>query len=784
VGGVAIPSHKPKLEEKHWIPEMELKIQKIWEEEKLFKFNVDSPKPKFSIDTPPPYASGKWHMGAAIHYSQIDMIARTMRMKGYETFFPFGIDRNGLPVEVQAEKHYGVNMFDVPREKFIEMCKNFLDQAENDILSIAKRLGLSADFNNVYRTDSDLWRAVTQKTFIDAWKAGLVYEDLKPNNYCPRCRTTLADAEVEYEERETTLVYLKFHLEDGEELIIATTRPELLPACEALIFNPSDERYTALEGRYAFTPLGKKVPIHKHHYAKPEFGTGLVMVCSYGDRADVEVFRDLGLRPTVIIDENGRMTEKAGKYKGMTVEEAKEAMTRDLEEKGFVVKKERIVQRAPKCWRCGTTIEIIAMKEYYLKQKEFVEAIRKLAKEMKFHPDWSVQYLENWIDSIKTDWPISRRRYYGTEVPIWYCKSCGMPVLPPSGRYYKPWKEDPPFEKCPYCGSNEGFEGEKRVFDTWMDSSISPLVYNGYGWNKHLFEKLGSSSLRPQGKDIVRTWLFYTLLRVYQILKEPAFEHVWLSGLGLDPTGRAMHRHLGNVIYPWPFLEKYGADAVRMFGAMEAHHGSDYRISEDRIEGAFKFLQKLWNVARFISTFPVPEEQPSLTPTDLWILGETNKLIRAARKGYDVFDFFDPAVNIRHFVWEIFAPHYLEMIKHRAYGGEVSKEKQLAAWWTLHQVLQVILKLAAPIIPHITDFIWRKIYGGSVHTQLFPEPNLEWETKYANYGESIMNFNSMIWKEKKARNLPLTAPIGAEIPEELAPFKEDLIKLHNITTND
>lgn len=759
---------------------MELEIQRIWEEEDLFRFNANSPKPKFSIDTPPPYASGRWHMGAAIHYSQIDMVARTMRMKGYEIFFPFGIDRNGLPVEVQAERHYGVNMFDVPREKFIEMCKKFLDEAENDILSIAKRLGISADFKNLYRTDSDRWRSVTQKTFIQAWKAGLVYEDYKPNNYCPRCKTTLADAEVEYEESDSLLVYLRFKVEDREEVIVATTRPELLAACEALIFNPKDDRYSHLEGKYAITPLGKRVPIHKHHYAKPEFGTGMVMVCSYGDKADVEVFRDLNLRPTIIIDENGRMAEKAGKYKGMTVEEARKAIIKDLKDEGYLVKEERIRRRVPKCWRCGTPIEIITMKEYYLKQKEFIEKIRELAKKIKFHPDWAYQYLENWMNSIKTDWPVSRRRYYGTEIPIWYCKSCKKPVLPEGSRYYRPWKEEAPFENCPHCGSKKGFEGEKRVFDTWMDSSITPLVYNGYGWNDELFKKLGSSSLRPQGKDIVRTWLFYTLLRVYHITKKPAFKHIWISGLGLDPTGRAMHRHLGNVIYPWLFLERYGADAIRMFGATEAHHGSDYRISEERIQGAFKFLQKLWNVARFISAFPEPEKAPFLTPTDLWILGEANKLIRESIRGYDDFDFFYPSVSVRRFVWEVFAPHYIEMVKHRAYGSDVPEESKLAAWWTLHQVLRIVLKLAAPIIPHITDFIWRKLYEGSVHKQLFPEPNPDWETEYAEFGGSIMSFNSSIWKKKKAQNLPLTAPIRVKVPEELAPFKEDLIRLHNI----
>jgi valyl-tRNA synthetase len=772
---------EPKLKEKHWSPEMELQIQRIWNEERIYKFDPNTEKPTFSIDTPPPYASGKWHIAAAIHYSQIDMIARTMRMMGYEVYFPLGIDRNGLPVEVETEKRYKIRMFEYPREEFIKLCREFLDEAEQDIVSITKRLGISFTTEQYFQTDSELWRMVTQATFIDAWNKGFIYEDYRPNVYCPRCRTTLADAEVEYSEIPTKLVYLRFGVEGSDEKVtIATTRPELLPACRAVIYNPDDSRYRWLRGKRVVTPLGDIVPVLEHPYADPEFGTGLVMVCSYGDKMDVQLFRELGLDPRIVVDEDGLMNEAAGRYKGLTISEARQRIVEDLGREGFLERVEDIIHRTPVCWRCKTPLEIIPMREYYLKQVDFIKELENYLNTVRFYPEWSSNYWREWLRSISSDWPISRRRYYATEIPVWYCKKCGKPVLPSPGKYYRPWKDEPPFDKCPHCGSSEGFEGETRVFDTWFDSSISPLVYNGYLWNDDIFKKLGPSDLRPQGKDIVRTWLHYTFLRVHQILGRQAFKHVWLSGMGLDAQGRAMHKSLGNVIYPWPLFEKYGADAVRFFGAAEAHHGSDLRISERKIEGAYKFLQKLWNVARFISQFEEPEGRVDLQPADLWILGRLNRAIERALNGYRNFDFFDPANEVRSFVWDVFAPHYIELVKERAYSiGDEGEAK--SARWTLHQVLRAVLKLSAPIIPHITDYIWRQIYGGSVHLERLPEPRDEYYTDYLKLGEALMEFNSSVWRMRKEKNLSMREPIKVEIPEELSPFKSDLVRLHKIS---
>ncbi len=773
---------EPKLKEKRWNPKKEEELIEIWEKEGLYKFNEDSKKQIFAVDTPPPYASGSPHMGFAIHYSQIDMIARYMRMKGYEVLFPMGIDRNGLPVEVQAEKEFKVNMWETPREKFLELCRRLLDKYEREILELSRRLGISAnslDPREVYRTDSPDYRKLTQATFIKLYKRGLIYKAERPNNWCPRCRTTIADAEVEYKETETLLVYIKFKIkETGEDLIIATTRPELLAACRAVIVHPDDGRYKHLHNKTAIVPIyNHEIPIIPHKEANPEFGTGAVMICSYGDYTDVRLFRELKLRPVKLITPEGKLSEKAGKYKGLSVVEARKAIIDDLKKMGLVVKIEKIVHKVPVCWRCKTPLEFIPMEEYYLKQTAFVEDIKRIANEIKFHPASSKVLLDQWLDAISADWPISRRRYYGTEIPLWYCAKCGYTIVPEPGKYYQPWKERPPIDKCPRCGSTE-FIGETRTFDTWMDSSISPLYITGYMKNEKLFRKAFPVGVRPQGKDIVRTWLYYTLLRVYLETGKPAFKHVWISGHVVDEHGRKMSKSLGNIINPNPLIERYGADALRFLGASEAKPGSDIRFSELRLRGAAKFIQKLYSIARFVSKYPEPDPSDiELTPTDKWILGVFDELVEYVTERYNDFDFF--AVNkVKQFMWNVFADHYLEMIKARANGDIGNEKEQKAAWWTLHQVLRGILKLLAPVTPFITDYIYRKLYGKSVHKEEFPKFNT-FDRSYNKLTELIIETNSAIWKTKKTKGLSLKSPIKKlYLPEELRKFIVDLKAMH------
>jgi valyl-tRNA synthetase len=778
--------HEMLLKEKRWKPQIEEEILELWTKEQLYAFTKDTKKPIFSVDTPPPYLSGPWHVGGSIHYAQIDMIARTKRMEGNEVLFPMGLDRNGLPIEVQVEKAYKKSMHEIPRQRFLELCANFLDRNEAIVLTQAQRLGLSCNSfkdDEVYRTDSPEYRAVTQRTFIELFNNGLIYIDDRPNNWCPECGTTIADAEVEYKDIETTLSTLKFTVEETQEVLpIATTRPELLSACAAVLVNPDDERYTHLHGKTARTPLyNKTVPIIPHHEARIEFGTGVVMVCSYGDYTDVRLFRELQLEPINALGHDGKLTGVTGPYKGLTVTEGRKAILKDLRAKDLVMKEETTMHRTPTCWRTRNPIEFIAMPEYYLKQLPYVDDLRIIIDQMTFLPPKNKQILVDWINSISRDWPISRRRYYGTEVPLWYCKQCNAIILPPPGPYYQPWKSPPPIDRCPKCGATKQFEGETRTLDTWMDSSISGLITIFYTKDDEFFQAHFPPSIRPQGKDIVRTWLYYSILRTYQLFQAPAFHYVWISGHGLDEKGEAMSKSRGNTIDPNPLIDKYGADAFRLWGALEASLGSDFRFNEGRLTGAHRFLTKLWNISRFISGFPqATDKNIDLQPADHWILSELNQLIQKAKKGYTKLDFIIPSRELRTFTWDLFASHYLELVKGRAYS-EKSEAGRAAAWYTLHKVLNAILKLLAPICPYITDKIHRELYDKktSIHKHQFPEPLKGISKEHPT--ATLTQFNADVWKHKKDHKMSLRDTLTTVTASNLLkPYSEDLKRMHNI----
>ena len=772
---------EPKITEKAWEPKLEEAILKKWEDEKLYDFKLEDNN--YTIDTPPPYPSGRpWHIGAASHYAQIDMIARTARMNGKNVYFPIGIDRNGLPVELYTEKKHGIRMRETERGEFLKLCQNALDDLEAEMIEIMKSLGLSGDFKNYYRTDSEEYRKFTQETFIDLWKKGVIYLATRPNNYDWVSGTTIADAEIVYDDLPTKLVYMKFIVKDeNKEIIIASTRPELLCACKTVIVNPEDERYSELIGKKLLVPLtNKEVTITPHHSAKIEFGSGAVMVCSYGDQNDVALFRELQLDEVIAIGLDGRMTESAGDYQGLKPKQARTKIIEDLENSGLVEKIEEISHRTPLSERSKTPIEIVPMEEYYLKQKDSIDKMKKLGSEIEFYPNMHKQILMNWLESISIDWPISRRRFYGTEIPIWYCKECSEPFVPEPGKYYRPWKDSCPAEKCEKCGNTE-FIGEDRTFDTWMDSSVSPLFVTKFNRDDEFFKKTYPTGIRPQAKDIVRTWLYYTLLRCEKLTEQKPWSEAWIMGYGLDEKGMKMSKSKGNAIDPLPVIQKSGADTFRFWSASEINQGYDFRCSEQKIESTKKFLSKLWNVSRFLSSFPIIESG-KLTDSDKWILSELDKLISVCNEGYSKYNFFVPATALREFTWNIFAAQYIEMAKARAYGIGFDEDERDGAIFTLHKVLSTILKLLAPITPLITEHLWLTLYSkDSIHKEQLPEiENVEDMTAMT---QPIIEFNSRVWNEKKQNNLSLKDSIKIEIPENLNQFKKDLVAMHNLEIN-
>ncbi|MHA1820642.1 MAG: valine--tRNA ligase [Promethearchaeota archaeon] len=784
-------SKNKKIPFKRWDFSFEEEIIEEWKENGVYekyKFDPNSDKPMFSIDTPPPYPSGKWHIGAVAQYTMIDMIARIQRMRGYNVLFPWGLDRNGINIEFVVEKKYNKGLHEFDREEFISLCREEITKISNEIDRIARRIGCSMDFDNVYMTDSDEYRAVTQRSFIELYNKGYIYEDYRPNNYCPGCQTTIADAEIYYKDGEIDLNYIKFPIEGNEDLnddngyiMIATTRPELICACQIVLVHPDDERYKKFHGKRAKLPLyDRSVPIKPHPAAKMEYGSGAVMICSYGDSTDVQLFRELKLEPIVAFDINVKLTDVAGKYKGMTAEEARAAIIEDLDMYGYLDHQERVPHKYPVCERSRDRIEIILLKEYYIKQIDFLDDIRKFADEIKFHPAKNKNILLDWINGITIDWPISRRRYYHTEIPVWKCKKCGAIHLPPPGKYYKPWKEDPPFkdEPCKVCGSTEGYIGETKTFDTWMDSSNSSNYILKYGQDDEFFKKHHPCSIRPQGREIVRTWLYYTLLKNKLLLNKKAFEHVWISGLGMDKSGKKMSKSLGNVIDPDRIIDAYGVDTFRYWAATVSHVGDDFRIDEEKIRNTSKVLTKLFNICKFTSFFPNESEKIEkiqLKPSDKWILAEMNKLIDDATKGYDDFDFIIPAQATRNFAENKFASHYIEMVKARAYEGDISSAA------TLHTCLKTILKLLHPIIPFMTYKLYKLLYNKDVQFEDYPAKIRESDvSSFIDYSQKLMDFNSEVWKYKHDQKMSLKEAVEKEIPQDLKIFEDDLVRMHNI----
>jgi valyl-tRNA synthetase len=783
-----------KITEKVWSSEIEKRILDNWEKDNTFE-NDDNFKGNgnyYVLDTPPPYPSGKpWHIGAAAHYSQIDMIARVARSNGFNVIFPIGIDRNGIPVEIYTEKKYKIRMRNMNRKEFLKLCEHTLDETEIEFLEILKSLGISANFKETYHTDSIEYRTLTQSTFIEMWKKGLIYLGDRPNNFCIDCGTTIADSEITYIDKETKLVYIKFFLKDSTEfIIIATTRPELLFACQAIIVNPEDERYREKQGNNLKIPIfDREVKIINHKSVDTNFGSGAVMVCSYGDLNDVQLFRELQLKEIKSINPNGKTTEHAKQFSNLSLKEARNKIIEELQEQGLIYKIETLLHRTPICERSKTPIEIISLEDYYLKQVDFKSELFEYSRKIKFYPEMHRQILLNWLNSISIDWPISRRRFYGTEIPIWYCKKCKYPNIPEPGRYYRPWEEEPPFNKCQNCNNDE-FEGEERIFDTWMDSSISPLYITKFNKSDNFYKKTYPTTIRPQGKDIIRTWLYYTMLRCLYLTEQLPWKSAWIMGYGVDDKGEKMSKSKGNVIDPLPIIKKYGADTFRLWSASEANLGYDFRCSEQKIINSQKFLSKLWNIGRFISNFELIDEEnkpQKLNSTDKWILAELDNLSKKCIEGYNELNFFIPSNSIREFTWNIFAAHYIELIKSRVYN-EIKDEDRKSALYTIHKCFKSILLLLEPICPFITYELWTKIYLNKkiINQKMFPKITNDFQ-EMTLLTQRIIQFNSEIWNKKKetisnVTNKPLSLkdPIKITIPNELELFSSDLIAMHNI----
>lgn len=773
---------------------MELAIYEDWRKRNSFRFEKDPKLPVYSIDTPPPYINSPIHIGHASTYVIMDFIARFKRMTGHAVLFPLGLDQNGLPIEISAEKKYKVDFTKIGREKAVEYCRRLLDETTSESVDSFFKCGIGfsswkegTQLGDIYQTDSPDYRRITQSTFIDLYNKGLIYEADKVVNWDPKLQTTVADSEIVYEDRPGFFHDIVFKVKDtGEEVIIGTTRPELVCTCGMVIYNPEDTRYKHLEGKTLITPyFNNEVPCKAHPSAEIDKGTGIMMMCSYGDLTDIRFFMEQKLEAKVAITKNGTLNEHAGDLKGLSVKEAREKIVEELKKQNLLIKMTPTqAHRTPISERSGAAIEFIQMKEYYLKQLEFKEDMRRIAHEVNIYAPESRQILLDWIDAVSIDWPITRRRFYATEVPAWYCKKCGSIQLAKKGEYVQPWKEEYK-GKCEKCGGEE-FVGDERVFDTWFDSSISPLYILGYERYPTFFEKNTPCSLRPQGKEIVRTWLYYTLLKDYLLTNKTIFKDAWIHHHIVTEDGTKMSKSKGNGIDPQEVIEKFGSGPFRTWCAIEGNlDKDDFRCSYTRIENAGKLLEKVWNVSKFVSMFELTKEQEqnvTLLEVDKWILQETDKIINEAKQEYEVYDFHNPTVRIINFIRDEFASNYIEIVKRRAYNNDpvikFTEAERNAAVKTLRDALNSLLLLLHPTNPALTHFIYKNLFNEEIIEKKFPTERKI--TSTINTSE-LLEFNSAVWKAKKENNLSLKDEVAKAIaPKSLEPIKTELSAMHNI----
>jgi len=740
-----------ELEKEYRAGKVEEKWMKLWNLDMYF-FNWNSEKPHFIIDTPPPYPTGSFHIGNALNWCYIDFIARYKRMKGFEVMFPQGWDCHGLPTEVKVEEKYGISKNDIPREKFRELCVKFTEENIEKMKNTMLRLGFSIDWSKEYITMYPEYFRKTQVSFVRMYDKDLIYRQYHPVIHCPRCETTIALAEIEYKSGKTTLNYVKF----DEDVIIATTRPELIPACVAIAVHPNDKRYRNIVGKEVVVPTSEhKVKIIEDEEVDPEFGTGIVMICTFGDRQDVKWWKKHNLDLRIILDKNGRLNEKAGKYNGLSVEEARKEIIKDLKAEGRIIDQEEVEHNVGVCWRCKTPVEIVAEEQWFVKIEK--EKLLEAARKVKWIPQHMLSRLEGWVEGMEWDWVVSRQRIFATPIPVWYCKKCGkIKVAREEWLPIDPVEKSPP-EKCE-CGSDE-FAGEKDVLDTWMDSSITPLAITG--WPDEMREY--PTHLRPQGHDIIRTWAFYTILRSIALVNQIPWHEIVINGMVLGEDGRKMSKSLGNIISPDDVISKYGADALRQWAA-SGTIGSDLIFAWKEITAASRFQQKLWSILRFsmnhlVGYSPSEKDTEFLRIADRWILSRMNRLIEEVDNYMGSYRFGEALKSIRNFTWYEYADNYIEIVKDRLYNG--SEEEKRAAKYVLHAVLDCISRLIAPITPFISEECWNILKGdGSVHIQEFPKPDAP-DPDSERKGEMMKEILVEVRRLKHDRGLALNAPLNS-----------------------
>jgi len=756
---------------------IEEKWGKFWDKEKIYKFDVNSKAQVFSVDTPPPTFSGDMHIGHACSYSQQDFMIRFMRMKGFNVFYPFGVDNNGLPTERLVEKKKGVKSKDMSRDKFVKLCNDFVKEEFSGFVQDWKNIGISCDWDVLYSTIDNHSRRIAQWSFLDLYKKGRMERRDAPAMYCPECRTGIAQVEVEDKDIASKFVNVVLKV-DGADLIISTTRPELFPASVAVFYHPEDKRYKKLKGKLAKIPLFDiEVPILGDKRVDPEKGTGIAYCATFGDQMDMEWQKAYNFEIKEAIGHDGKMTSIAGKYEGFKVKEARKEIINDLKKGGFLVGEREIVHAVNVHERCGTEIEFVKTKQWFLRYLDLKKDMLKWGAELNWYPKFMKVRYDNWVKGLQWDWLISNQRHFGVSFPVWYCEDCGEVILANEKDLpVDSIDNKPPVNQCPKCKS-KNLVAEKDVLNTWFTSSMTPQIVTQL-MPKNIQDKIFPMSLRPQAHEIISFWLFNTVVKSQLHFKKNPWKDVAISGF-VTLKGEKMSKSKGNVIRPQEVIEKYGADAIR-FWASSSKLGKDFDYQEQDVIVGKKFITKLVNASKFV--FMNLEDWNGKKPKKLekideLFLKELNRVIFTTTSKFEEYEYSRAKFNAEEFFWKDFCDNYLEIVKTRVYKGK--GEKKESAQYTLYQSLLTILKMMAPITPFIAEEIYQTYFRQkektkSIHISEWPKWNKEkleqWSKKeslpFANEWFLLIEIITKVRQVKTAKKKPMNAECVLTIEKE------------------
>ena len=780
-----------ELPKRYNAEESEKKWMEFWEKENVYKFNPESKEEIYSIDTPPPTVSGNMHLGHTFSYSQQDFVVRFQRMLGKNVFYPFGTDDNGLATERLIEKMKNVKGQFMERKEFVDLCLKTLEKIRPDFIHDWKRIGISADYNVFYTTINEHSQKISQRSFLDLYKQKRIYRKRAPFVWCPECQTAIAQVEMKDSERQSNMVYMKFDTSLGKQITIATTRPELLPACVAIHIHPDDKRFNKFIGQKAKIPFSdREVTINANKDVDMEFGSGIVYHCTYGDMEDVKWIEEFNIAPIEIMNKNGTLNEKAGKFAGMHVKKARPAVIEALKEENRIEKIDSIRHVVNVHERCETDIEILTTDQWFIKYLDLKNDFIKYGRKIKWYPQHMRARYENWISGLKWDWNISRQRHFGVPIPAWHCKKCNEIIVADETQLPVDPLVDKPKSKCK-CGSSD-FEPEKDVLDTWTTSSLTPDIAAELFKNKKIYKKLLPMNLRPQAHDIITFWLFNTVVKSYLHHKNIPWQDIMISGWALDPHGKKMSKSKGNTVDPKETIKKYSADALR-FWASGSRLGDDLPFQEKDLVTGQKFTTKIWNSSKFafmhLKDYKLKKPK-NIEVIDAWILSKLSKLVKESTENFMNYEYSHTKLETDKFFWHTFCDNYLEIVKDRVYNPDKrGKEARLSAQYGLYHTLLTIIKLMAPITPFITEELYHAFYKKyekekSVHLTKWPSLNLT-DDKAENIGDFFVYVLQHVRRAKSEKNLSLKIPVKKVITKgKITKADFEKIKLDLIATTN